>query len=153
DGHVRLRASEMQPRRRRHIWYDRVYAGALNLFCGRTGVNKSTLQVDIAARYTRGDPMPNAAHEDGAPRNPPQGNVVWLSGEDDPRSVLLPRLVLAAAETERVLIRDVEDMSLPNDWPALLDDLDEVNAGMLVLDPLNAFCNIYNPVSVQKVLK
>jgi hypothetical protein len=103
---------------------------------GLDGVGKSTILYDKAARATRGQ-------LEGAFKGEPV-DVVIASCEDHPASVIKPRLVAAGADLSHVHIVKVRrdgidgDISLPDDIAAIDDKIAEVNAALLIIDPLIA---------------
>jgi len=109
----------------------------VTLVTGLDGVGKSTILYEKAARLTRGTLK---GHYFGIP-----SDVVIASSEDHPASVIIPRLVAAGADLDRihvVRVRFVEgldgDVSLPDDLDAIARRVAEVNARMLIVDPLVA---------------
>src|SRR5262245_53385165 len=68
------------------LWQARIPLGALTVLDGDPGLGKSTVTLDLAARVSRGDVMP-----DGSP-GPAASGVVLLSSEDDVARVIRPRL-------------------------------------------------------------
>ncbi len=76
-------AADVKPLTVVWLWPDRFPRGMLNLVTGDPGVGKTRVLLDLAARITRGDAMP-----DGAAC--PQGSVVYISGEDDHARTLVP---------------------------------------------------------------
>ncbi len=118
--------------------------GAYTVLDGDPNEGKSTIAIDIAARYTRGDSMP--------PHNAPDdtcesGNVLLLSAEDDLERTIKPRLVAAGARVERVhflrtVAIDGEDerfIALPGDTPIIENVVNEKRIGFIVIDVLSAF--------------
>ncbi|MDQ0684856.1 hypothetical protein QFZ56_003819 [Streptomyces achromogenes] len=121
----------------------RIPAGALTIAAGREGTGKSSFAIWIAARLSRGD-LPGTFH--GRPRN-----VFYAAVEDSWPRTLVPRLIAAGADLERVFRVDVETLdfdqagnlvtgetmiSLPLDIDALALAIDEYDVAALVVDPL-----------------
>lgn len=109
--------------------------GAITLLAGRESVGKSTLSAYFAARITRGE-LPG--HHRGHPRS-----VIVYATEDSWEYTIVPRLVAAGADLDRVLhieARDAKDresiMSVPEDLDALAQVCEENDVAMLQLDPL-----------------
>ena len=102
DGHtleaepVLRRASDVTPREIEHLWPDVLYIGKPTLFVGDPGLGKSIATNDIAARTSRGTPWPLGAS------NPGPGDVLLCSAEDDPEDTIVPRLIAAGADLERI---------------------------------------------------
>jgi hypothetical protein len=103
---------------------------------GIDGVGKSTVLYTKAAAATRGK-LPGAFH--GSPVD-----VVIASSEDHPGSVIIPRLVVAGADLDRVHIvkcrnEGIEgDIALPEDLPMVAKQVRAVSARLLIVDPLVA---------------
>jgi putative DNA primase/helicase len=114
----------------------------VTIVTGLDGVGKSTLLYTKAALATRGK-LPGVFS--GEPVD-----IVIASSEDHPGSVILPRLVAAGADQQRVHIikcrRDglEGDIALPDDLPGIEAKVREVGAGLLIVDPLVS----YLPLSV-----
>lgn len=90
-----VRASTIQPKAVHWLWPDRVPVGFITVFAGRTGLGKSFVTCDLAARVTTGRDMP-----DGTP-NAEVGSVLIIS-EDPYEYVLAPRLIELGADMDRV---------------------------------------------------
>ncbi len=133
---VRLRrASTFTPRPVRWCWVERLPRGELSLLAGREGIGKSTVAYTLAAQLTRGT-LPGDCH--GVPRA-----VFVAATEDSWEHTIVPRLMAADADLERVFCVDVttsEDvdtgLSLPRDLIGLERAMAEHQAALLLLDPL-----------------
>jgi len=125
-------ASEIQPVRPEWVWQSRLPVGGVALIAGREGQGKTALVLDVAARVTRGT-LPGDWH--GRP-----GTVLYIGAEDDAASVLVPRLIAARADLDRVkLVARPAGVTLAEDHARLaatlarLDDL-----ALIVVDPLDS---------------
>jgi hypothetical protein len=116
------------------LWRGRLARGKLTLLEGRPDEGKTTVALDLAARCSRGAPMPG----EFTPR-PPAG-VVIVTAEDGLADTIRPRLEAAGADLERIV------GARPDESPALdaagLDWLRRacarVEAALIILDPLVA---------------
>lgn len=134
--HVELTpASAIPPKRVRWIWKDRVAVGTLALLAGREGLGKSTLGYALAADITRGT-LPGEYL--GQPRS-----VLVCASEDSWEHTIIPRLIAAGAnldlvyQTELVTHDDMRiSISLPRDFAEVERAALEVEAGLMILDPL-----------------
>lgn len=134
---VRLDSVEPQP----VTWLNagRIPFGKLTLLEGDPGLGKSTYTIDLAARVSRGLPLPG----DG-PREP--ADVVLVTYEDGLGDTIQPRLVAAGADLARVhAIAGISTngsperlLSIPQDVPALRQVVEETRAALLIIDPLAA---------------
>lgn len=128
-------ASAIQPRRVRWIWKDRVAMGTLALLAGREGLGKSTLAYAVAADVTRGT-LPG--EYEGHPRS-----VLVCASEDSWEHTIVPRLIAARADLDLVYRTEIvthDDMRLNISLPKDFHDVEyaalQVNAGLMILDPL-----------------
>src|SRR6516162_3561393 len=97
-------AADVKPEPVEWLWPGRVALGKLTLIAGEAGLGKSQLSIAMAAAVTTGDEWPCCE------RRAPQGNVVILSAEDGAADTVVPRLMSAGADRERVeLVSAVHD--------------------------------------------
>lgn len=94
-----VNVSEVRAEKVSWLWPGRIPLGKLTILDGDPGLGKSTLMLDIAARVTRGDAMPDSTRSDlgGA------ASVVILSAEDGLADTIRPRLEAAGATLLRVI--------------------------------------------------
>lgn len=128
-------ASKIRPRRVRWLWDGRLALGSLGLLAGPEGLGKSTLGYTIAADITRGT-LPGEYY--GTPHA-----VLVCASEDSWEYTIVPRLMAAGADLDlvfRVEMRTADDiavgLSLPRDLVAVEQGAKEVDAAMMILDPL-----------------
>jgi hypothetical protein len=117
------------------LWERYLPRGKLAILDGDPGVGKSLLAIDIAARLSRGAPLP-----DGSPGVPPCATLL-LSAEDGP-DTFRPRAEAAGADLDRIVNVTRSD-GLPPSLPSQLRDLENFIRGrgaeFVVIDPLVAF--------------
>lgn len=120
-------------RRLRWLWQLRVVLGGLTLLAGREGIGKSTVAVDLAAQVTRG--VLTGEHY-GTPRT-----VIYVDSEDARDYTIVPRLVAAGADLDRVIFLDAvtvdgdqDSLILPLDTDRLAAAVVEHDAVLVVLD-------------------
>lgn len=136
---IGIRLDTVVPEAVSWLWPGRIPFGMLTVLDGDPSLGKSTLSLDIAARLSRGLPMPGCSEA-----NEPAG-VVLLSAEDDLAVTVRPRLDAAGADCSRILalpiIGEGEESrppSIPEDLDALTLAVAQVDARLVVLDPLMA---------------
>ncbi|SDS21231.1 AAA domain-containing protein [Nocardioides scoriae] len=117
------------------LWTDRIALGTLALLGGREGIGKSTVAYQLAGDITRGR---LAGRFHGTPRA-----VIVAATEDSWKHTIVPCLIGADADLTRVYRVDVETvtgaevgLSLPRDLGSLADAVREVDAALILLDPL-----------------
>ncbi|WP_081057554.1 AAA family ATPase [Burkholderia diffusa] len=133
------RASAIVPEAIRWLWSDWLPEGKLTLLAGSPGTGKTTLALALAATVTTGGTWP-----DGSACNRIGDVLVW-SGEDNPADTIVPRLMAAGADLDRVHIitgrTDGNGELLPfdpaADMPLLSERLADMDAArLLILDPI-----------------
>ncbi|VWD62926.1 topoisomerase [Burkholderia lata] len=133
------RASNVVPEAIRWLWPDWLPEGKLTLLAGSPGTGKTTLALALTATVTRGGAWP-----DGSACNRPGDVLIW-SGEDNPADTIVPRLMAAGADLDRVHIitgrTDENGELLPfdpaADMPLLAERLSDMSdAQLLILDPI-----------------
>jgi hypothetical protein len=127
-------AANIKPRRVQWLWEQRLALGTLALLAGREGLGKSILSYNIAAMITRGI-LPGEHF--GTPRS-----VLVAASEDSWSQTIVPRLIAADADLSRVyrveIITDTihDELNLPRDLARVKAAAGEVDAVLLILDPL-----------------
>jgi AAA domain/Domain of unknown function (DUF3854) len=141
DGIATIDLATLEARKTEWLWPGRIPWGALTGIDGDPGQGKSQITIDLAARVTRGWPMPPDLRRCET-REP--GTVGILSAEDDSKRTILPRLVAAGADLDRVFVVDhvgkaERPFTLPNDITKLEKLINEKEAKLVIFDPVMAF--------------
>lgn len=137
SGRIRVRtASTITARRVEFLDQRRTLPRAsLAVLAGRPGLGKTILAGKLSADITTGV-LPGVVGP---------GNVLYCTGEDDAASVLVPRLMAADANLDRVhFVSRAEGpldtpLVLPEDVAELVDHAKAVDAVLCVIDPISAF--------------
>ncbi|MGD0125412.1 MAG: AAA family ATPase [Terriglobia bacterium] len=134
-------ACDVVPEKVRWLWPGHIPLGKVTLFEGDPDEGKSTVALDLSARTSSGASMPDgSAPEVGA------SGVVIVSLEDGKGDTIRPRLEAAGADLSKIRIVDTitgpDGVERTVTIPAHLRDIeaaiDDVNAKLLVIDPLAA---------------
>lgn len=155
-------ASSIRPRELEPLWPGVLWIGKPTLIVGDPGLGKSLCTADIAARESRGDPWPC----ESARR--PAGRVLMLGAEDDPDDTVVPRLMGAGADLERITfldgVREVDQRGESRLSPVSLDlHMEALHTALeyrrdytlLIVDPISAFlgrADSHNNAEVRSLL-
>ena len=135
------RASSFKISAHQWLWYNRFALGKLGLLAGLPDEGKGQVFCSMAATVTTGGNWP--CGEGSAPK----GNVILLTAEDDIGDTVVPRLLAAGADLDRVeIVKMVRDknrqrmFSLATDLELLRRKIIEVGDVKLVqVDPITAY--------------
>jgi hypothetical protein len=137
------------------LWEGYIPLGNLSIIMGDPGLGKSTMTIDLAARVTTGEPMP-----DGTPGL--TGSVLLLTGEDA-LPVVAQRLHAAKADTDKAHALSLKEADGIDRMPKFPDDIaqlqamiEEKDVRLVVIDPLMSFLagsiNSWNDQHVRQAL-
>lgn len=130
-------ASEITPCKIQWLWQGRIPLSTMTTFAGSTGLGKTTVLTDIVARVTTGSSWP-----DGTSGNTP-GRVLYITGEDAPDSILVPRLIAAGGDRTKVaylkpLVLGKFSLKCIDIFEKALDQLGD-NCMLICIDPPTSF--------------
>lgn len=126
------------------LWPDRFALGKLGIIGGLPDRGKGLISTDLIACITN-----NHAFPCGEGR-PPLGRVLYFTAEDDPDDTVVPRLVAAGADLDKVeIVTIVQDNGKPRPFNMTTDidllraKLAELGDVVLVLiDPISAYLGV-----------
>jgi hypothetical protein len=136
------RLADVEPRAVEWLWPRRIPFGMPSVLFGPTGLGKSHVWMDLVARVSIG-----AFWTDGG--EAPIANCVVLSAEDDPETVIVPRLTFSGADLSKVFVfpsvaifdpeKGRRAFSFREDAARLEAAIRSVSAQLAVVDPITAY--------------
>lgn len=129
----RINMATVQPRLVSWLWDRRIARGKLAIIDGDPDQGKSLLTLDLAARISIGAAMPCEATAPDCP-----SKVLILVSEDGLHDTVSPRLIAAGADLQSIeVLPDL--LMFPDDLPALEEHIRELDAKLVIIDPLNGY--------------
>ncbi len=128
-----IKMSEIQSQEVSWLWFPFIPYGKLTIIQGDPGDGKTTLVLNIAAWLSKGEGL------DSEMKLSEPVNVIYQSAEDGLADTVKPRLELAGADCERILVIDEKENSLSMVDERLERAIVQTKARMLILDPIQAY--------------
>ena len=128
-----IKMSEIQSQEVSWLWFPFIPYGKLTIIQGDPGDGKTTLVLNIAAWLSKGEGL------DSEMKLSEPVNVIYQSAEDGLADTVKPRLELAGADCERILVIDEKEKSLSMVDERLEKAIVRTKARMLILDPIQAY--------------
>lgn len=128
-----IRMSEVQSQEIEWLWYPFIPYGKLTIIQGDPGDGKTTMVLNLAAKLSKGE----ALDENMKVTEPV--NVIYQTAEDGLADTVKPRLELAGADCERIIVIDESDKSLSMVDERLEQAIVRTGVRLLILDPIQAY--------------
>ena len=128
-----IKLSEIQAEEVKWLWFPMIPYGKLTIVQGDPGDGKTTLILNIAAKLSRGEGL----DENIKPTEPM--NIIYQTAEDGLADTVKPRLEMAGADCERIMVIDESEKSLSMIDERLEEAIIKTNAKLLILDPIQAY--------------
>ena len=133
-------AATIPPESIKWLWYAWLAAGKLHMLAGQPAAGKTGTAVFIAATISRGDS--GGRWPDGT--ETPPGNVVFWTCEDGLADTIIPRLIAAGANMERVFVLTGTEenghqraFNPAKDLERLMQRVAEIgNVSLIIIDPI-----------------
>ncbi len=149
---VGVKASDIVPVRLEWLWEQRIPATKITWLAGMQDNGKSLVLLDIIARITTGRDWPDGEKNTMGPRM-----AILAAAEDTPNDTIVPRLMAAGADLDRVIILHFVKskkgdkatrlrIGLDRDTLLLKDALEKYpDAVMIAFDPITGYFGKANP--------
>jgi AAA domain len=113
------------------VWMGRAAFGKHTDVSGDPSDGKSLMVTALAAQVTRGRALPYGNEQVREPQA-----VLFLSSEDDAGDTIRPRFEAAEGDPQLLHVQKDAPLMLPRDAEELRWIIEELRAGMVVIDPL-----------------
>jgi DNA polymerase len=141
SGSVLVRASDIVPRAMDWLWQGHLLRGSQELLTGVPGNGKSQIHCAFVAYVSTGSAWPDGCN--GAPA----ANVIMLTAEDCLDQTIVPRLIAAGADRDRVFILKKIRKDNKERMFLLSEDLEELertivktgDVRLITIDPITAY--------------
>lgn len=128
-----IKMSEIDSQDVEWLWYPFIPYGKLTIIQGDPGDGKTTLVLNIAAKLSKGEGL------DGEMKVQEPVYVIYQTAEDGLADTVKPRLEMAGADCDKILVIDESDKSLSMTDERLEEALIKTKARVLILDPIQAY--------------
>ena len=128
-----IKMSEIQSEEIEWLWYPFIPYGKPTIIQGDPGDGKTTLALNIAAKLSKGESL------DEEMKISEPINIIYQTAEDGLADTVKPRLELADADCERILVIDESSEALSMADERLEEAIKLTNAKLLILDPIQAY--------------
>lgn len=128
-----IRMSEMKAQEVDWLWYPFIPYGKLTIIQGDPGEGKTTLVLNIAAKLSNGIGI------DEGMQVPEPMNIIYQTAEDGLADTVKPRLEVAGADCEKIVVIDESEKSLSMIDEKIEEAIIKTNARLLILDSIQAY--------------
>lgn len=128
-----IRMSEVESQEIEWLWYPFIPYGKLTIIQGDPGDGKTTMVLNIAAKLSKGEGL------DENMKVTEPINIIYQTAEDGLADTVKPRLELAGADCEKIMVIDESDKSLSMIDERLEEAIVQTGARLLILDPIQAY--------------
>jgi AAA domain/Bifunctional DNA primase/polymerase, N-terminal len=142
---ILVRTSDIVPEKVEWLWQGFIASGRLTGLVGYPGLGKSQVGIDLAAIVSTGRDFPGGAS------NREAGHVIILAAEDHLADTIVPRLIAAGADQDRVhVVKAVKEgdserpFNLSADLVRLEREHDLRRVKLVVIDPVSSYLGSAN---------
>ena len=130
-----IRASEIEPKEVKWLWYPYIPFGKITLLQGDPGDGKSKLMLSLAALLSKGEPLPFVDNEKALEPL----TIIYQTTEDDADDTVVPRFNSAGGNGAGLVFikEDVKNLSFGDD--RIREAIVKCNAKLLILDPMSSY--------------
>ena len=128
-----VKASEIEPKEVKWLWYPYIPFGKVTLLQGDPGDGKSKLMLSIAALLSKGEALP-FTDEEVEPMT-----IIYQTTEDDADDTVVPRFNSAGGNGENLIFIKEDEKSLSFGDNRIAEAIEKYHAKLLILDPMSSY--------------
>ena len=128
-----VKASEIEPKEVKWLWYPYIPFGKVTLLQGDPGDGKSKLMLSVAALLSKGEPLP-FTDEETEPMT-----IIYQTTEDDADDTVVPRFNSAGGNGENLIFIKEDEKSLSFGDNRIAEAIEKYHAKLLILDPMSSY--------------
>ena len=128
-----VKASEIEPKEVKWLWYPYIPFGKVTLLQGDPGDGKSKLMLSIAALLSKGEALP-FTDEETEPMT-----IIYQTTEDDADDTVVPRFNSAGGNGENLIFIKEDEKSLSFGDNRIAEAIEKYHAKLLILDPMSSY--------------
>ncbi len=130
-----IKASEIEPKEVKWLWYPYIPFGKVTLLQGDPGDGKSKLMLSLAALLSKGEALPFVDDEDALDPI----TIIYQTTEDDADDTVVPRFNSADGNGENLIFIKEDSKSLSFGDERIREAVIKYNAKLLILDPMSSY--------------
>lgn len=129
-----VRASEIEPKEVKWLWYPYIPFGKVTLLQGDPGDGKSKLMLSISALLSKGDELPFSEDEKTEPMT-----IIYQTTEDDADDTVVPRFLSSDGNPDNLIFIKEDKKNLTFGDDRIRRAISESGAKLLILDPMSSY--------------
>lgn len=130
-----IRASEIEPKEVKWLWYPYIPFGKVTLLQGDPGDGKSKLMLSLAALLSKGEALPFVDEENELEPM----TIIYQTTEDDADDTVVPRFNSANGDGEKLIFIKEDEKNLSFGDDRIREAVVKYNAKLLILDPMSSY--------------
>ena len=130
-----IRASEIEPKEVKWLWYPYIPFGKVTLLQGDPGDGKSKLMLSLSALLSKGEALPFVDDENALEPM----SIIYQTTEDDADDTVVPRFNSANGNGENLIFIKEDSKNLSFGDNRIREAVVKCNAKLLILDPMSSY--------------
>lgn len=130
-----IRASEIEPKEVKWLWYPYIPFGKITLLQGDPGDGKSKFMLSLSALLSNGSALPFTDDE----ASNESMTIIYQTTEDDADDTVVPRFISARGDCDRLIFikENLKNLSFGDE--RIKSAIEKYGAKLLILDPMSSY--------------